>query len=215
LRRDQLLQVHRRDARKCRLGIPDYFGADREWLEARGLPADAAAGTCVTLGDLQWIYAGRSYWQVLGPAAALGALAASLPAAPTGAAELAEIGLGLPVITATLADRYIAQMLNFDALDALAFDKGCYPGQEVIARVHHLGDVKRRVRRYATDRKAPPVGTAVLNGQGTTVGEVVRSAATASAGEVLAVVEHTATGKPLTSDGAALAELPLPFTIPR
>jgi folate-binding Fe-S cluster repair protein YgfZ len=105
-------------------------------------------------------------------------------------------------------------MLNLDALGALAFDKGCYPGQEVIARVHNLGDVKRRLRRYAADALAPPVGTAVLDDRGAAVGEVVRSAASVSAAQLLAVVEHTAADGPLTCGGAPLAELPLPFTIP-
>jgi len=195
--------------------VAAIVGADRAWLEARGLPGDEAPGACVAVGDLHWIYVGQSYWYVLGSQAAQGSLAAALPAAPADATALAEIGLGLPVVTADLADRYVAQMLNLDTLDALAFDKGCYAGQEVIARVHNLGDVKRRLRRYATDRAAPPAGTAVLDEQGAAVGEVVRSATTASAGQLLAVVEHTATGGPLTSGGAALAELPLPFTIPR
>ena len=65
------------------------------------------------------------------------------------AAALAEIGLGLPAITPAVAERFVAQMLNLDELGAVSFDKGCYPGQEIIARVHNLGGVKRRARRYA------------------------------------------------------------------
>ena len=48
---------------------------------------------------------------------------------------------------------------ELDALGAVAFDKGCYPGQEIVARVHNLGDVKRRVRRYSTPSLPPAVGS--------------------------------------------------------
>lgn len=193
--------------------VAAVLGAERAWLKTQGLTADAAPAACLTVGQLHWVHVGGGYWQVLGSRAALGSLAASLPAAPAGAAALAEIGLGLPAITAELADRYVAQMLNLDTLGALAFDKGCYPGQEIIARVHNLGDVKRRLRRYAASGSAPAVGAAILETQGgTAVGEVVRSAAAQSGSELLAVVEHAATRAPLTCDGNLLAELPLPVS---
>src|SRR5438876_544068 len=44
----------------------------------------------------------------------------------------------------------VAQMLNLDVLGAIAFDKGCYTGQEVIARAHYRGRVKRRLQRFAS-----------------------------------------------------------------
>ena len=56
---------------------------------------------------------------------------------------------GFPRSRRAVADRFVAQMLNLDELGAVSFDKGCYPGQEIIARVHNLGGVKRRARRYA------------------------------------------------------------------
>jgi folate-binding protein YgfZ len=129
-------------------------------------------------------------------------------------AERAEIELGIPAITPMVADRFVAQMLNLDELDAVSFDKGCYPGQEIIARVHNLGGVKRRARRYAAPREPPSLGTPVL-AAGTEVGEVVRSAPAGGGSELLAVVEHAAAGSPLTCAGAPLAELPLPFAVPR
>jgi len=195
--------------------VAAVLGAEPPWLTARGLPGDATAGTRIARANLHWICVGQGYWHVLGLRAGLDSLAESLPSAPTEAAALAEIGLGLPLVTAGLADRYIAQMLNLDALGALAFDKGCYPGQEVIARVHNLGDVKRRLRRYAADAPAPPVDTAVLDDRGAAVGEVVRNATSGARAEVLAVVEHMAADRPLTSGGSPLAPLPLPFKIPR
>jgi tRNA-modifying protein YgfZ len=55
---------------------------------------------------------------------------------------------GLPQVYAATSEEFVAQMLNFDLLGAIAFDKGCYTGQEVIARAHYRGRVKRRLQRF-------------------------------------------------------------------
>ena len=139
-----------------------------------------------------------------------------MPRAPADEAALAEIELGIPAIGLPLVEHFVPQMLNLDLLDALSFDKGCYPGQEVIARVHHLGSVKRRMRRYAcSSAAAPSAGTAVLDGAGTAAGEVVRSAGAAETAELLAVVDQAAARGVLKVDGAGLRELPLPYAVPR
>jgi hypothetical protein len=190
---------------------------DAAWLGARELPADTAAGSITQRGELNWLKVGAGYWQVLGPTAAHTTLAESLPAAPVGAAALAEIALGMPAVTANLAERFVAQTLNLAELGAVAFDKGCYPGQEIIARVQHLGGgVKRRARRYAAAGPPPPIGTPVTTvGNDAAVGEVVRSAAAGSGCELLAVVDNAAAGTALRCGVAPLSELPLPFTVPR
>ena len=53
---------------------------------------------------------------------------------------------GLPWITKTYQEKYIPQHVNLDQLGAIDFKKGCYPGQEIIARLHYLGDVKKRMQ---------------------------------------------------------------------
>jgi len=58
-----------------------------------------------------------------------------------------DIADGIPQIYAATADRFVSQMLNLDVLGAIAFDKGCYTGQEIIARAHYRGKVKRRLQR--------------------------------------------------------------------
>jgi hypothetical protein len=186
--------------------------ATPEWLAAQGLAPAAAPGAVSARGELYWLCVGAGYWQVLGPRAAVAALE---PQNTPAAAALAEIRLGLPAITPPLVDRFVAQMLNLDALGATAFDKGCYPGQEVVARVHNLGDVKRRVHRYSMTAAPPAIGTAVTAPDGNAVGEVVRSAPTAEGCELLAVVDHAAADGPLAIAGATLRELPLPFAVPR
>ena len=60
------------------------------------------------------------------------------------------IAAGEPQVYAATSEEFVAQMLNLDALGAIAFDKGCYTGQEVIARAHYRGRVKRRMQRFVT-----------------------------------------------------------------
>lgn len=195
--------------------VTALLGEDDAWFAARGVSvSDTPPNRLVRHEDIAFVRIGPSYWQALGAPAALVSLTAGLVKGSAHDAALAEIGLGIPAIVPALAERFVAQMLNLDELDAVSFDKGCYPGQEIIARVHNLGGVKRRARRYAAPAEPPPVGSAVL-AAGTQVGEVVRSAAAHSGCELLAVVDHAAAGSPLTCAGAPLTELPLPFEVPR
>lgn len=60
--------------------------------------------------------------------------------------HLLDILAGLPWITNTTQEQFLPQMLNLDALGGLSYQKGCYPGQEVIARLHYRGEVKKRLQ---------------------------------------------------------------------
>ncbi|MGB5353273.1 MAG: hypothetical protein WBN32_06670 [Woeseia sp.] len=88
--------------------------------------------------------------------------------------QAARINCGITDIVPATSGKYTPHMLNLDQLGALSFSKGCYPGQEIVARTQHLGSVKRRVAHF---RSAAPValGDAVLL-DGTAVGEVVAAA---------------------------------------
>jgi folate-binding protein YgfZ len=59
-----------------------------------------------------------------------------------------DVAAGQPQVYAATSEEFVAQMLNLDVLNAIAFDKGCYTGQEVIARAHYRGRVKRRMQRF-------------------------------------------------------------------
>ncbi len=59
--------------------------------------------------------------------------------------RLAEIRAGLPTIYPATAEEFVPQMANLGALDGISFDKGCYPGQEIVARMQYLGKLKRRM----------------------------------------------------------------------
>jgi len=59
-----------------------------------------------------------------------------------------DIAAGQPQVYAATSAQFVAQMLNLDCIDAICFTKGCYTGQEVIARAHYRGRVKRRMQRF-------------------------------------------------------------------
>ena len=61
----------------------------------------------------------------------------------------ADLRAGLPQVYPQTSEKFIPQMLNLDVLGGVSFDKGCYPGQEVIARARYLGRVKRRMHLFS------------------------------------------------------------------
>lgn len=67
-----------------------------------------------------------------------------------------EVQSGVPVIEAATAEQFVPQMLNFEVVGGVSFQKGCYPGQEVVARAQYRGAVKRRMFLFDTDDGAAP-----------------------------------------------------------
>jgi folate-binding protein YgfZ len=88
-------------------------------------------------------------WLVLSPAGETAPLAGCV-AADRDVWRLLDIADGEAQVYTATSEEFVAQMLNLDALDAIAFDKGCYTGQEVIARAHYRGRVKRRLQRLVS-----------------------------------------------------------------
>jgi len=62
-----------------------------------------------------------------------------------------DIAEGLPQVYAATSEAFVAQMLNLDVTGGIALDKGCYTGQEIIARAHYRGQVKRRMQRFVCE----------------------------------------------------------------
>jgi folate-binding protein YgfZ len=69
---------------------------------------------------------------------------------------LEEIRAGRPLISAATQDQFVPQMVNFETLGAINFQKGCYPGQEIVARAQYRGEVKRRLKRISAPEGAKP-----------------------------------------------------------
>lgn len=101
--------------------------------------------------------------------------------------RLADIRAGLPQVYPETYEMFVAQMLNLEQLDGISFDKGCYTGQEIIARLHYRGTVKRRMHHFSAACPPPPLATRLVS-NGTHAGDVVDSAATPAGCELLAVV---------------------------
>jgi tRNA-modifying protein YgfZ len=90
-----------------------------------------------------------------------------------GAWEIARVEAGRPEWGIDIDDSTIPQEANFDELDALSYTKGCYIGQEVVARVHFRGHVNRHLRGLRSTRaEAPPTGAQLFDEAGTHVGDV-------------------------------------------
>jgi folate-binding protein YgfZ len=125
-----------------------------------------------------------------------------------------EIEAGIPEIFEATRERFVAQMINLDLLGGVSFTKGCYVGQEIIARAHHLGRIKRRMGlfRCATS-DAPPGGAVYADGR--QVGTVVRSAGDGEQGRLLLAAVPSGAGSCTLGDGGpALRPLPLPYPVP-
>jgi folate-binding protein YgfZ len=136
----------------------------------------------------------------------------------------ADIAAGLPQVYPATSEAFVAQMLNLDLLGGIAFDKGCYTGQEVIARAHYRGRVKRRLQRWrGTGNYLPRAGDAVRSSDGRAL-TVVRAAATsAGSWEILAIGPFASPGADENPAGAPPGDatliqvegpLALPYSLP-
>jgi folate-binding protein YgfZ len=135
-----------------------------------------------------------------------------------------DVADGLPEVTSATAGLFVSQMLNLDLLDGISFQKGCYTGQEIIARAHYRGRVKRRMQRFATEQqRALEPGERVLLSDGRRV-QIVRQARFGQVGsEFLAIAplsgareESSSADEPASPDASVLAatQLSLPYELP-
>jgi folate-binding protein YgfZ len=84
---------------------------------------------------------------------------------------------GIPEIYPTTQEVFIPQSLNMDLIEGINFKKGCYTGQEIVARTHYLGRVKRRMyRAFIKSQVDLNPGDQILNKNGEEIGQLVRSA---------------------------------------
>ena len=112
---------------------------------------------------------------------------------------------GYPHIGVEQTEQFTPHMLNLDLLGAISFDKGCYTGQEIVARTHYKGASKRRTLRFTSEAPVA-VGSKVSDGE-RDIGEVLNVAGT----DLLAVVLVDKADTPLTVDGIKLTHQPLPY----
>ena len=152
-------------------------------------------GTALKLGDSK-VYSG-SYWTWL------------------------DIISGIPSLTTATQEAFVPQMANMEIIDGVSFNKGCYPGQEVVARLHYLGNANRRMFRIeCEDDQTLAAGDDIYTPESEqSIGKVVSAVSEQSGHHYgLAVVRIDAVNKGKLSvhsnQGAALNIVPLPYPVP-
>ncbi|MBS0544823.1 MAG: folate-binding protein YgfZ [Proteobacteria bacterium] len=182
------------------------------------LTRDAEGSRCIRIGDGLFIVAtpAGAAPRVFDALVAAGAVKAG-----TAAWQLATIRAGLPLVTAATQEEFVAQMLNYELIGGVSFHKGCYPGQEIVARTQYLGKLKKRMYRVAIPAGANPLpGTDLFAPEfgEQSAGKLVNVAPASDGGfEALAVLQTSSAesgqirlGAP---DGVRLTLLELPYSL--
>ncbi|MGZ8967466.1 MAG: CAF17-like 4Fe-4S cluster assembly/insertion protein YgfZ [Gallionella sp.] len=126
---------------------------------------------------------------------------------------------GIPTIVPQTQEQFVPQMVNLDALGGINFKKGCYPGQEIVARMHYLGKLKRRMYVAHLDTAtAPQAGDELFSAdmEGQASGMIANAAAAPLGGfDILAVLQTASVElNPIqTTHGDALQFLTLPYAL--
>ncbi len=127
-----------------------------------------------------------------------------------------DIQAGIPDVTLNTQEQFVPQMLNLDILNGINFKKGCYTGQEIVARTHYLGSVKRRTYlAELASAAAPSTGDKVLDAAQNEVGQIVRVAPNpVGSFDVLAELRIDAKeAGAVYCNGSALAFKTLPYNL--
>ncbi len=151
-----------------------------------------------------------------GPRPALDAALAAIPRTLPGDWERASIEDGEPSVMPATAALWLPQMLNLDLIGGVSFSKGCYVGQEIVARSQHLGRMKRRMLRYVgpPDAVLQPA-QAFFSGE-TLAAQVVTASRDETSTQCLAVVELRYCSDLLGAKpgGSEFVPADLPYAIP-
>ena len=148
-------------------------------------------------------------------------LAAQLDEKPLNEWLLGQIRAGIGQVMPQTRELFIPQMLNLQAVGGVSFKKGCYTGQEIVARMQYLGKLKRRLYRLSLNSaEMPEPGTPLFSpSHNSSIGEVVIAAKADQAIELLAVLQaEAADGGDVhlgTLEGPGLQLLDLPYTLDR
>ena len=144
-------------------------------------------GSVVALGDGRFL--------IFGPPDTATLLTASFAQVAPQGWTLEDVRAGLPQITLATQDRFVPQMANFELVGGVDFKKGCYPGQEIVARSQYLGKLKRRMYRGSIDAPVsePAAGQDLFGGEPQAIGTIVSAAPRPEGGyEFLAVMQSSA-----------------------
>jgi folate-binding protein YgfZ len=178
---------------------------DPRWSQA----AAAAAGLVMLVASPRRIL-------LAGGRAALDAALAAIPRTTPEVWDLACIAAGEASIFPATAALWLPQMLNLDLIGGLSFSKGCYVGQEIVARTQHLGRLKRRTLRYVGPPDAALSPAQALFSGETLAAQVAVAARDETSTQCLAVVELRYCSDLLGAKpgGSEFVPADLPYAIP-
>ena len=142
-----------------------------------------------------------------------------LPERPLNSWLLAQVRAGIGQVFGATRELFIPQMINLQAVGGVSFKKGCYTGQEIVARMQYLGKLKRRLQRLSLEgAELPAVASELFSPvHRSSVGEVVLAAQSETGVELLAVLQEDAVTDGRihlgSETGPALQLLDLPYTL--
>ncbi len=119
-----------------------------------------------------------------------------------------QIQAGVPWISAPTQDQFLPQMIGLDDIGGVSFDKGCYTGQEIVARTHYLGEVKRKLRLGRTLGVVSPGD--ILSSAEMACGMVLNAASIPGEGSTLLAVVSEPGDAVQTTSGERVEWSPLP-----
>lgn len=137
-------------------------------------------------------------------------LHSDLPQFPESLIALPRILAGQPEVFADQREEWIPQMLNLDKLDGIDFNKGCYPGQEIVAKLHYKGGLKQRMFVASTPKTIASTvsGAPITDQTGKNVGQILEAAALQEEYRATAIVRTEVSESPLEVEGQALKLAP-------
>lgn len=192
-------------------------------LAALGLPAPDQANQVIVVDEFILLGLGDARIELWVPAARSvqirTQLLQSLSEAPLDTWLLGQIRAGVGQVFAATRELFIPQMLNLQALGGVSFKKGCYTGQEIVARMQYLGKLKRHMYRLTLDGAEAPAPASQLFSpvHGSSVGEVVVAASDGQRVELLAVLQQDAVADGRihlgSIEGPSLVLAELPYTL--
>ena len=186
-------------------------------LAGLGITVPDTAGARVELDEGEVLARGDARWELwLAPAAALAAwqhLQGQLAAGDLADWHGADIAAGLAWVQGSTSGEYLPQLLNLDRTDGVNFKKGCYLGQEIVTRLQHRGEAKRRTGRFGVPAGSVE-GDAVVDPAGRKVGELLLVGRASSGDpEALAVIDRAADAAALATARGPIERRNLPYAL--